>query len=217
MDDRGWFKAIRSDKALDIILTYQPAFVLLYIIASRARWSSEPSVNGLTQGQAFLGDFRRYGMTEKQYRTAKQKLEKWHFAAFKGANKGTTATLLDRSIFDIYPPEKGEQKGGQRADKGRTEGDKSTRIERNTDKNLTGQDSVLPNGVCSPNPFRKFERSPKSREEVEAFFESLPANGYPDAETCVNRFIDMNNKKRWQLTDWRKAAVKFWERMAVSG
>jgi hypothetical protein len=40
-------------------------------------------------------------MTEREYRTAKQLLEKRHFATFRTTNRGTIATLIDTRIFDV--------------------------------------------------------------------------------------------------------------------
>lgn len=39
------------------------AFHLLLVIGLRARFSDEPSLDGLTFGQAFIGDHEAYGMT----------------------------------------------------------------------------------------------------------------------------------------------------------
>ncbi len=119
----GWFKAHRTDAARELLERYPKAFLLLYQIASRARYSHEADPDGREFGQAEIGDYENCGLTEKEYRTAKVKLEKGGFAAFKGANKGTIATLLRSDVFDIRGDTRGEQKGEQRANRGRTEGD----------------------------------------------------------------------------------------------
>ncbi len=74
---------------------------LLRIIAKRAKRTNDFSSKGLKIGEALIGDYRNYGMTMRQYRTAKMKLEKWKFATFRATNKGTIATLLDTYIYDI--------------------------------------------------------------------------------------------------------------------
>ena len=76
------------------------AFCLLYVIAKRARWHAGFNRHGLVQGEAFVGDFENYGMSERNYRTAKEQLSKWGFATFKPTNKGTVATLVNTAIFD---------------------------------------------------------------------------------------------------------------------
>ena len=72
-------------------------------MARRARWQDEPCpVTGLKKGQCFLGDFKAAGIpTRKAYRHAMEILKKCEFGAFKGANKGTVATLLPQGIFSI--------------------------------------------------------------------------------------------------------------------
>jgi len=92
--------AKRNQKA-DELDTDMPASHLLKIIASRARRTNEFNAHNLKIGEAFLGDFRNYGMSEQQYRTAKEKLNRWGFASFRATNKGTIATLLNDDIYDI--------------------------------------------------------------------------------------------------------------------
>ena len=97
----GWFKATRSSEALELIAANPNAFVLSYLIASRAQWSERFNRHGLQPGEAFLGDHASYGMSEREYRTAKSQLEKWGFATFRTTNKGTVAKLTDTRLFDV--------------------------------------------------------------------------------------------------------------------
>lgn len=96
---------------------------LAQIIAKRAR-RTKCEYTGLDVGQCLLGDFRKIGLTEKQYRTAKNTLKKIKFAAFQGTNKGTVATLVSIEVWDINADEKGGQ------------GDR-TRATNKNDKNTT--------------------------------------------------------------------------------
>ena len=97
------------------------AFALLAQIAIRARRKDGPwtGKNGITmtlkKGQAFIGDYESIGLTEKEYRCAKNRLFKCKLATFEGANKGTIATLINSDVFDIS--------FRKRAVRGRTEGD----------------------------------------------------------------------------------------------
>ena len=100
-DDGGFFKAMRTADMEDLIESNPLAYVLAAVIAKRARWSPGVGPNGLNQGQAFVGDHRRYGMTRQQYRTAQGHLEKGHFATFHATNKGTVAKLIDTRLFDV--------------------------------------------------------------------------------------------------------------------
>ncbi len=134
---QGWFKAVRSPDADELIQANPLAFILAYIIARRARWHGGFNRHGLEAGEAMLGDFENYGMTEKQYRTAKNLLEKGKFAAFKRANKGTIAKLIDARLFSILETPQGGRKGEQGADERANKG-----RETNNDKNEEGKERL---------------------------------------------------------------------------
>jgi hypothetical protein len=97
-----WLKMMRTPDMLELIEVSPFAFTLAAIIALRARF--KPGFNpitGLNQGEAFLGDHEKYGMSLQQYRTAKKQLAKWGFATFTATSKGTTAKLTDTRLFDV--------------------------------------------------------------------------------------------------------------------
>jgi len=96
----GWFKCIRGPDAKELARRARNAFILAWFIAERARFSDGFNADGLQLGEAMLGDYRQYGMSEREYRTAKQQLEKWAFATFRTTNKGTLAKLIDTRLFD---------------------------------------------------------------------------------------------------------------------
>lgn len=98
----GFFKAIRNEKAIELIKLRPTAFALLYLIAYRARRDSG-HLDGLEPGQAYIGDYENYGVTEQIYRTDKEYLKRYGFSTFKATSKGTIASLCDNSIFDINP------------------------------------------------------------------------------------------------------------------
>ena len=112
----GYVEATRSDDALELVQANPLAFALAYIIARRAVWREGFNRHNLKFGEAFLGDYKTCGMSERNYRTAKAQLAKWNFATFKPTNKGTIARLTDTRLFKINPP-KGD---GQNADARRT-------------------------------------------------------------------------------------------------
>jgi hypothetical protein len=112
----GYFEATRSDDALELIHANPLAFTLAYIIAARANWRDGFNRHNLKFGEAFLGDYKTCGMSERNYRTAKAQLAAWNFATFTPTNKGTIARLTDTRLFKINPP-KGD---GQNADTRRT-------------------------------------------------------------------------------------------------
>ncbi|MHC4496421.1 MAG: hypothetical protein ACYSYM_11435, partial [Planctomycetota bacterium] len=96
----GFIKLIRSEQTRE--LQKDPnAFTLLSVIACRARRTSMFDTQDLKLGEALIGDYKNYGMTEQEYRTSKTKLKRWGFATFKATTKGTIAKLTDKSIYDI--------------------------------------------------------------------------------------------------------------------
>jgi hypothetical protein len=115
-----WFTAIRSDEVMELILASRNAFILAYIIGYRARWKDGFNRHGLEQGEAMLGDFETYGMTEQEYRTAKTQLSQFGFATFRATTRGTIGKLMDTRLFALLPPERNEQNNGQATDRQRT-------------------------------------------------------------------------------------------------
>ncbi len=111
-----WFKAIRSQEALELISANRNAFTLLYIIAHRAQRTTKFNRHNLAPGEAFLGDHDECGMSEQEYRTAKKVLTKGGFATFQATNRGTIATLSDTRVFDINIERGNGQNNGQPTD-----------------------------------------------------------------------------------------------------
>ena len=109
----GWFRAYRNQEALELISANPNAFVLAYLIAYRAQWTNRFNRHDLQMGEALLGDFTAYGMTEREYRTAKGHLEKWGFATFKTTNKGTIGKLTDERLFGVRTVRGDGQKVGR--------------------------------------------------------------------------------------------------------
>ena len=112
----GWFKAMRSDDALELLRANPLALALAYVIATRAKWRSGFSQHKHKSGEAFICDYENYGMSERSYRTAKLHLAKWSFATFKATNKGTVAKLMDTRLFEVMTT----TGDGQNADNRRT-------------------------------------------------------------------------------------------------
>ena len=97
----GYVKMTRDEAGDELIAANPLAFILATVIARRARWSDGFNRHNLSPGEALIGDWRDFGMSEQQYRTAKAQLDKWNFATFKPTNKGTIAKLTDTRLFDV--------------------------------------------------------------------------------------------------------------------
>ena len=110
------------------------AFTLLAIIAYRAKRTNDFSVKNLHIGECLLGDFRSYGMSEQQYRSAKSRLQKYGFATFRATGKGTIATLSNTIIYDINEEDINGQVNTPTTDEQRTSNGQATTIKN--DKNV---------------------------------------------------------------------------------
>jgi hypothetical protein len=96
----GWIKMMRGPEAEELIKANPNAWILATIISRRARWSDKFNAEGLTRGEALLGDFTRYKMTRQQYRTALAFLVRSNFVTTRITNRGTIAKLADERLFD---------------------------------------------------------------------------------------------------------------------
>jgi hypothetical protein len=209
----GWFRAMRSNDALELIRTNPFAYVLAAVIAHRGRYHESFNQHNLELGEAFLGDFEAYGMTEQNYRTAKAQLSKWGFATFKPTSKGTVARLADTRLFSIFRLEANYQNNervsdGQRTCNGRVTTNKdqkngrAIRTEESSSKKHRDQEGspasnkrkriqipshMLPgadNGGWSKSWEEGQERSQRRQAQKAAFIRDL--EGYAREQGCTN-------------------------------
>jgi len=105
----GFLKLVKSSITEELMA--EPAcFMLLTQIAYRARRMNNHSINGLMPGEALIGDYRKVGLTEQKYRTAKKKLEMWGLITTRATNRGTVAKLVGKQVFDINLEVSNEEK-----------------------------------------------------------------------------------------------------------
>lgn len=112
--DNAFVKLKRTPEVLDLMERRSSAFLLLSLIAMRARRTTS-IFGGLHSGQALVGDFKSYGVTRKVYRNDLVFLERHNLITVKRASKGTIVTLCPNAIFDINPEIEGTSKGHQGA------------------------------------------------------------------------------------------------------
>lgn len=108
MPNNGFIKLVRGEELLDILKQHPNAFLLLTLIAARAR-RTESMITGLKTGQALIGDYRACGLSHQKYRTAIKQLESINLITTKTTNKGTVATLCNSDIYDINPDDGNSQ------------------------------------------------------------------------------------------------------------
>jgi hypothetical protein len=113
-NSHGFIQLIRSNEVENLIKQRPTAFLLLTLIAYRARRTLERQFNDLQVNEAFIGDHASYGATPRQYRTDKKILEKYNLATFRATNRGTIARLIDTTIFNINPEETTNQETTKR-------------------------------------------------------------------------------------------------------
>ena len=91
---------IRSEETLHLLEKYPNSFLLLSLIAIRAR-RTDTKILDLKIGDALIGDHKSCGLTQQQYRSAKKHLTNLQLCNFKTTNKGTIATICNTDIYDI--------------------------------------------------------------------------------------------------------------------
>ncbi len=116
MSNNGYIKLNRCKEFDELVENHPLSSLLLSVIARRAKRDCEFSALGLSQAQCFI-NHKCCGLTERQYRTAKDKLTELKFVKFiTTTDKKTIATLLDSRIYDI------NLEGARRTTDGRNDG-----------------------------------------------------------------------------------------------
>lgn len=112
MAKNRFVKFMDSEESDFLLERYPNAFLLLALIAKRAR-RTQGHIDGLEIGDAHIGDHKSCGLSEREYRTAKEVLCKLKIIRIKqtcrnrqkstteSTTVGTLVTLLDSRVFDI--------------------------------------------------------------------------------------------------------------------
>ncbi|MEO0797360.1 MAG: hypothetical protein AAFX93_19585 [Verrucomicrobiota bacterium] len=104
--DEYFIKLMETPEALELVEEYPYAFWLLTLIALRARRKNstlfDKAKDRLQAGQCFIGvgDFKKAGLTEHHYRTAKELLTAAGLCLFDGTKRGTVVTILSTRVYD---------------------------------------------------------------------------------------------------------------------
>lgn len=99
----GFIMLQRNRQSLFLLKKRHTSFCLASLIAFRAKRTKEYGDPELQIGEAYIGDFEEYGVSEQVYRTDKIYLEKYKIATFRATSKGTIAQLINTSFFNINP------------------------------------------------------------------------------------------------------------------
>jgi hypothetical protein len=96
----SWVKCHRSVESVDLLRSKPNAFLLLYLIASRAWRGGSGNPHNLSVAEALIGDSDACGLTRGKHRAALNQLKSMGYITTKTTNKGTIAKLEDTTIFD---------------------------------------------------------------------------------------------------------------------
>lgn len=105
----GFVAVPRNGSAIALMKRSRNAFVLLFWIAMSARRTNAQNSWKLRPGEARIEGCGDLGMTQGEYRNAKEVLASNKLATFKGTNKATIATLASIDVFDINAEVSNEQ------------------------------------------------------------------------------------------------------------
>lgn len=137
MKNEGYCYAYRNAWAHPAFNNLREAAIWNFLYQNAFWEDGERNFNGQTyllkRGQivvsmSFLA--KGFCMTEKGVRVVIQKLEKLGMVVKQGANKGTILTICNYEEYQAVKKPKGEQKGNQRANRGRTEGDNNNKLSK---------------------------------------------------------------------------------------
>src|ERR1017187_1021282 len=215
----NYFLNSRSLDVWELQAAAPNAFRLLWVIAYRTRYSSGFNRHGLDTGEAMLGDFYAFGMSEQEYRTAKKFLAKWGFATFRITPKGTIARLMDTRAFEVIPIPLNTQNNRQLTPSQRTPNGQLTTTDRSVD-GIRAIDPDKASGAesnpASSSPVRqptKSKKLSKAQKEIADRFETaLGVQWVNDAGKWVNLIKPIRANASVLLPIWRtqsrKAALK---------
>ena len=157
---------MRHDDVEQLIVQKPKAFLLLTLIAWRARRSDERcKFTGLDQGQAMIGDYKSCGLSRQEYRTALRWLEANQFVTIKATSKGTIATVTSADVYDI---------NAEGANHQTTIKQPSTNHQLTTNKNVKNVKKENSAPVDTAKPENKATANSPYTEEFEQFWRNYP-------------------------------------------
>ena len=90
---KNYFVKLKEDsKEFYILIKKRPtAFALLALIALRSRKEKIEIDDGIEVGEAFIGDYKTYGVSERMYRTDKEILKNLGISTFRSTSSSPGA------------------------------------------------------------------------------------------------------------------------------
>lgn len=134
-----------SFEAMDILRRRPTAFALLYLIAQRAKRSEDHPNKNLEVGEAFIGDYESYGVTEQIYRDDKAFLTENGQITSKGTNRGTIAKIVSSTVFCINEKKGTDEKKKENGQRTTNNNDNNIINKIHTEKPLSSKKEYLTN------------------------------------------------------------------------
>lgn len=213
-----------SDESDFLAIHHPNAFILLYFVAKRAR-RILGLADGLSIGECHIGDYKSYGLTEREYRTAKAILVQRKIIEIietcRNRKKSTTGTttvgtlvkLLDSKVWDINP-ETTDDRNDDRptTDRRRTRKNKKEKEEdHHPNPSSAGSDSD-PELMTDDDPFlakleklEKIEIHPRIFLTPEELEECIRIKGSIESVKEAIDFIQKSPKRSAEILSWPRA------------
>ena len=96
----GWFKVHRSNEFRYLMKHQTNAYLLLCLIASRARYHDKEGDDSLQINEAYIGDHDSCGLTRGEYRTAINVLKKREHITTRKHGRDSIAKLVSNDVFE---------------------------------------------------------------------------------------------------------------------
>jgi hypothetical protein len=96
----GYVRAFRTE-LLNLLRDNRNAHTLISAVAYNARWTDGPNRQGLKLGEAFIRGCGECGLTNAEYRSAKDFLKRHGYVTLKATNGGTVFRLTNTRLFSI--------------------------------------------------------------------------------------------------------------------
>lgn len=202
----AFYKCKRSAAARELLRDDPKAFLLLSVIAMRAKYHDGPNTLGLQVGECVIGDDAKYGMTRKERRCALDRLNRAGITASRrattGARKGTIVKLVNSDIFDINMPNEGPLEGPlEGPEEGPLQGHSGA-----TNKESKGEEKNTPPKKEEEPPAPGKHPPCPQKEIIKLYHEILPTLAVMEVWTETD---ETNLRARWRMNP-KYQSLDFW-------
>jgi len=218
-----FIKFVPSEEAMYLLTQKGHAFRLLTIIAESAR-RYEGGADGLKIGEAFIGGFENYDMTEQNYRTAKEILVRRQHLEIRETCRtrkkvttgvttvGTKVKLLSSSVWNINLEDGNDRSNDRPTTDQRPTNDKQEGIRRNKKEDHPSIPSVNRDEGKMTDDFssiEKIEIQPGVFLTQTQLDDCVKIKGDIEKVKESIRFIQNSKSRKHEILDWPNALAKW--------